>query len=604
MGDSERQRFWLEVTGTCEVCRPVDLRLHYRAGEQGFQSGGNLWVFYDFRQFLTGQQEFRENGITVSGPAGTEWSAQPLVNGRIVRNLEMHPQVPEFLHAVHMRCTAGALKAGEQLTIRLFTHPQGFLLPQNAIDAFYFWLVEDPKGTLTFHQPEGDKYHYFLPREVPIVLLQSNPLSIRAGTPALLRVTVASLAEREVKVRGILTDERGNPADVPDRQAVVASGAGKVTLPLAKLLDHGTMLPVKGPTDRIAVKAGPWQASSNPVRVVGAQPSLNLYWGELHGMMFNQRPVSAFFEWAMAVAHLDFAGGQYFSYTACITEVWEHLCRTWQDFDLPGTFVALPSVEFGTPPDGSHRHGFFPKVDGLLPIFCEDRAAAHDPRLQAKFHPQTTFCKDYREFYQAVRARGGFTHGHFHTHFYEQETLAEVYQKQQFDIEAEEAKINRFLQQRVKLGIVGGSDTHDSRPANPYPEPGPTRPAGLTGVWAERLDRPTLFAALAQRRCYATTGARILVGFRVNDAWMGSTARARQHAFCAEVLGTAPLERLELVVNGQVAKTLPSSKEHAEWEESVPLPPRQHGTNYCYLRVWQRDGQRAWSSPVWLESPP
>ena len=81
-------------------------------------------------------------------------------------------------------------------------------------------------------------------------------------------------------------------------------------------------------------------------------------------------------------------------------------------------------------------------------------------------------------------------HGHFHTHFYVQEHLAEIYQKQRTDGEVEEEKINQYLMQGVKLGFVSGSDTHDSRPANPYKEPGPLAGvAGLTGVWAERLDR-------------------------------------------------------------------------------------------------------------------
>ena len=122
-------------------------------------------------------------------------------------------------------------------------------------------------------------------------------------------------------------------------------------------------------------------------------------------------------------------------------------------------------------------------------------------------------------------------HGHFHTHFYVQEHLAEIYQKQRTDGEVEEEKINQYLMQGVKLGFVSGSDTHDSRPANPYKEPGPLAGvAGLTGVWAERLDRPSIFDALFNRRCYATSGVRMIVDFRVNGAWVGSTVQADRFA--------------------------------------------------------------------------
>jgi hypothetical protein len=143
----------------------------------------------------------------------------------------------------------------------------------------------------------------------------------------------------------------------------------------------------------------------------------------------------------------------------------------------------------------------------------------------ARLYPGTVICGDYRDLYRETHARGGFVHGHFHTKVYEGETLAEICQKQVLDPAVEEAKINRALRAGVRLGIVGGSDTHDSRPANPHTERhADWKPAGLTAVWAEWLDRRALFDAFASRRCYATTGPRIVMDFRVNDAWMGSAA--------------------------------------------------------------------------------
>jgi hypothetical protein len=240
------------------------------------------------------------------------------------------------------------------------------------------------------------------------------------------------------------------------------------------------------------------RAESNPVRVVPALPTPRLYWGELHGMMFNERPFEYYFWWARDIARLDFAGGQLFSYFTCVAEAWERYREVWRAFNAPGRFVTLPSTEHGTPPDDSHRHSFLPSEDAP-PIFCEMPEAAEDPCLRARLHPDTVFCADYRELYAAVHRFGGFVHGHHHTRFYEGETLAEIYQKQVADPGVEEARINRALQAGVRLGIVAGSDTHDSRPANPHPEPWTPRfPAGLTGVWAERLDRGALFEAFSR----------------------------------------------------------------------------------------------------------
>ncbi|MYD63105.1 MAG: DUF3604 domain-containing protein [Gemmatimonadetes bacterium] len=594
-------RFWATAAGRLQVCCPVDLRLHYRAPDGGFRAGGNLWIFYDIRQYLNRDQAFQpHDGIEITGPPDTDWEGVPLVGGGVVRTFDTHPLTPEFLHAVHIRCKKGRVAPGERVTIALRTHPDGFLLPQNAIDAFHFWLVEDLDGVLSFHHP-GGKYHFFLPRDTDLSILKSNPLTIAPGSVKTLRVTAHALSTGRIAAQVTPIDTYGNPVFSKD-ELTLATAAESISVFLDNSHTTRTHLSAKAPWDQVSARRGKLNAQSNPTRVTTTPSDLTLYWGDIHGMLFNQRPLTDYFIWARDIAHLSFSGGQLFSYSACIAEVWEQLIDAWRSFTLPGEFIALPSIEFATPPDGSHRLGFFPDLDGLSPIFCEDRPEAHDPKLQARYHPETVFCKDYRELYDAVHARGGFTQGHFHTAFYERECLAEIYQKQNVNVDLEEAKINRAIQfQGLKLGIVSGSDTHDSRPANPYPEPGPGKPAGLTGLWAERLDRPTIFDAFSKRRCYATTGARIYIDFQINSHPMGSTVRAHRYEFTAEVLGTADIDRIELMVNGDISQTFTPKKQHIILGDTVHLTFSPSGVHYCYLRIYQHDGHRAWTSPIWLD---
>jgi hypothetical protein len=564
------------------------------------QSGGNLWIFYDIRQFGDRQHTYGDKGLAVCGPEGTAWEAQGLMNGRQVRTFDIHPIAPEFLHAVHVRCASGTVSERENVTIQLRTAPDGFVLPVNAIDAFHFWLVEDPLGELTLYHPERDKYHYFLPRETELSVLTSNSLTITAAEPAALQVTTPSYSSGVARTRVAVTDRYGNPVNDAAGEVALRTASGQATAALNSFSGEATV-PVQGPNDRVEASFQGIESTSNPIRIDADTEPYSLYWGDPHGMLFNQRPVVEHFAWGKDVNALDFAGGQLFSYSICISEIWEELQDAWAQYDLPGEFVALPSAEFATGPDGSHRHGFFPAPEGQPPVFCEDRPAANDPKLHARFHPDTVYCRDYQEFYREMKRRGALIHGHFHTNFYVQEHLAEIYQKQQTDGVTEEEKINQFLMRGVKLGIVSGSDTHDNRPANPYKEPGPSGPAGLTAVWAERLDRPTLFDALFNRRCYATTGVRIIVDFRVNGAWVGSTVQADCFSFTADVVGTADIEQIDLVVNGDTAKSYTSVGQHAQLEDDVPLRFSPVGANYCYLRVRQVDGNRAWTSPIWLE---
>ena len=594
-------RFRVSAEGTLQVGETVPLELHYAPPAGGMQAGGNLWIFYDIRQFGDRKHVYdSENGITVSGPEGTSWEAEGLMDGRQVRTFDIHPPAPEFLHAVHVKCASGNVAEGESIAIQLWTAPDGFLLPVNAIDTFYFWLVEDPAGALSLYHPERDKYHYFLPRAAELSVLESNPLTITAAEPAALQVTTPSHSSGEAKTRAVVTDRYGNPVRDAKGEVRLRTAHGETTAALNSFSAEGTV-PLTGSVGHVTASYGEIEGASNPVRVDADTSPYTLYWGDPHGMLFNQRPIVEHFAWGKDVNALDFAGGQLFSYSICIEEIWDELQDAWAQYDLPGEFVALPSAEFATGPDGSHRHGFFPAPEGQPPVFCEDRPAANDPKLHARYHPDTVYCHDYLEFYREMKRRGALIHGHFHTHFYVQEHLAEIYQKQQTDGVTEEEKINQFLMRGVKLGIVSGSDTHDNRPANPYKEPGPSGPAGLTGVWAERLDRPTLFDALFNRRCYATTGVRIIVDFRVNDKWMGATVRGERFAFTADVVGTADIEQIDLVVNGDTAKSYTPKGQHAQLEDDVPVRFSPVGANYCYLRVRQVDGNRAWTSPVWLE---
>ena len=606
--NNDQDRLRVITAGPLTAASTVELALRYTTGQRGFRPGGNLWLFYDIRQYTEQRTQhlLPDDGIVVTGPAGTAWAGAMLADGRVVRTLDTIPQLPEFLYGLHVTCTGGDALPGQTVTIRLRSQPEGFALPQNAIDAFHFWLVEDPIGALRFKHAPGEKYHYYQPRDAQLSVLQSNPLTIAAGVATNIRVHCPSLSTGRTTARLRAEDAYGNPAQFPDGPLTVASSVERKTLPPLTGSAQDVELAVGGAFDTVTVTSrGVPTSRSNPIRVSDAPAQPQLFWGELHGMAFNQRPYREYFEWAKEVACLDFAAGQYFSYNACVQETWDTLIEVWEAFEQPGTFISLPAVEYGTPPDTSHRIAFYPSTRGLPPILCEERQAAHDPNLMARYSPETIVCADYRALYDLVRRHNGLLHGHFHTQFYAGEDLAEIYQKQPSDLVAEERKINRALRSGLKLGIVGGSDTHDSRPTNPFPEPGPVRPAGITGIWADRLDRPALFAALRQRRCYATTGARMIVDFRVNGQRMGATVRANRYRLRVEALGTADISRIELLANGVVRRVFEPRRQHAIVEDEWPAPAdHPPGIRYCYARLFQADGERAWTSPVWLAASP
>ena len=141
-----------------------------------------------------------------------------------------------------------------------------------------------------------------------------------------------------------------------------------------------------------------------------------------------------------------------------------------------------------------------------------------------------------------------------------------------------------------RLGFLGGSDSHELVH---------TLSPGTTVLLVPELSREAVFDALRHRRCYATTGVKIFVDFRVNGHLMGSeVASANPPQIEARVVGTAPVRELTIVRDNQDIYTLSPKTQRATLsyvdENCAP------GSHYYYLRVVQEDGHGAWASPVWV----
>ncbi len=154
----------------------------------------------------------------------------------------------------------------------------------------------------------------------------------------------------------------------------------------------------------------------------------------------------------------------------------------------------------------------------------------------------------------------------------------------------------------LSLGVVAASDNHASQAGRCH--------TGLTAVLAGSLTRAGIFDALRQRRCYATTGARMILDLSVNDEPMGSVLMPPPDAgkIRFRAIGTGDIELVEIVrgdVDTQTVKVMaswrPLSNEHSG-EFLDEAPPRR---GFYYLRVRQAGlvhdrAVMGWSSPVWV----
>lgn len=185
--------------------------------------------------------------------------------------------------------------------------------------------------------------------------------------------------------------------------------------------------------------------------------------------------------------------------------------------------------------------------------------------------------------------------------------------------ETEEGSIVKALRSNKRFGFVaGGLDdrgVYEKFSDDTQVQYSP----GLTAVLALEHTREALSAALQSRSCYATTGPRIIVGFHIAGAPMGSELNTKvkpglaiNRHITGYVAGTTTLKSIELVRNGDVIKTFPTKSYFIDFSyddmEHLSKAVLHGGEGkapfvFYYLRVTQADGHIAWSSPIWVDYP-
>jgi hypothetical protein len=121
-------------------------------------------------------------------------------------------------------------------------------------------------------------------------------------------------------------------------------------------------------------------------------------------------------------------------------------------------------------------------------------------------------------------------------------------------------------------------------------------------VLAEEFSRKGLQDAMKKRHAYAATD-NIVLDVRMGSLGiMGDEVKTSKPGLDVVVLGTGPIERVDVIRNGKVVHTEKSDKTPEEmrfhWDD--PAPVKGEKASYYYVRAVQKDGQLAWASPIWV----
>jgi hypothetical protein len=389
-------------------------------------------------------------------------------------------------------------------------------------------------------------------------------LTIVAG-PAVRLVAVGPATAPTGAPTGLLVralDRWGNPAP-SYRGTVTVAGPPGATLPAPYTFQAAEggghrfagLVFATPATYRLTVadaSAG-FTATANPCLChdAAAPAPLALYWGDPHGQSeetVGTGDVAAYWAYLRDVAGVDFGAhcGNDFQIT---TAFYARLRALVQHYHAPGRFIPFLAYEWS----GNHAAG------GDHNVYFLHDDPARSP-LHRSSHWQVADQSDLAtDRYPIAALRDEFRGRddvlllpHVGGRRANLATVDDVGQSPLIEIASVHGRFPWFARDALELGLrvgfIAGSDDHTGRPgAAPPTNRDLVCWGGLTGVYAPALTRAALWAALRQRHCYGTTGARIIVAVDADGHQLGDVyTTASAPRFTVRVAGTAPIERIEL----------------------------------------------------------
>lgn len=425
-------------------------------------------------------------------------------------------------------------------------------------------------------------------------------------------------------------DQYGNAAeDYEGEVALSADGAG-IAVPQSVRFtkaDRGArvvenLCANKPGWHTITAAAGELSGRSNYVVITEEEPPARLYFGDMHTHTLDcdgTPDIVDHFNHGRHVAGLDFGAvschAEYFG----SSEAWERYLRETTRAHVPGRFVTFYGYEWASQ---GHTNAYFLDADDVVLLngpAVSDAMPGGDAYRQLR-RTEADFMQTLTGLKQRV-----FCIAHCHTAYSPGVDdavlwLDEIYSCHRRDRAARENRLRRNLERGLRLGVVAGSDQHRLLMGHACKNPGKRWPqggwencqyqtAGLQATFATELSREALYEGMQQRHTYGTSGARMVLLFSCNGRPMGSQLRlppGAERSFRIEIGGTAPLSEVVVCRFDGTQWTEP-------WKHTPDGPDRWVGT-WCdesfdgngiyYLRVAQRDGEQAWSSPIWIDRDP
>ena len=543
-----------------------EVALVYTAGKFGIDDTGMVKVSWRTTSDMAKPQ--------FDKPQATNFTTVEASNGAKLEVWYDRLNIRPYVNTLLIRVGRGYLREGDTLTIRFGDRRQGspgWRLQTNVENNVELKTSIDAFATYEFCE------------------LPAPAFDLVCGPAASWKAILPSLAVKGEPFRLALVAEDvwGNPSNQVDAVLSLTS-----SLPIRGLPETVTVRPGTGPVvienlvadaagdlDLTVKAAGREVARANPLRVVAAA-KVRRYWADLHGQSgetIGMGTAEEYFRYARDAAFVDMVGHQGNDFQ--ITDAfWTELNRLTAEFDQPGKFVCLPGYEWsGNTGMGGDRNVFY-RHEGRSIRRSSHILVQGQTSTEAIYTADKLFDWLKDEDCRVIAHVGGRYADLHYAHDGRVERSVEVHSSWG----TFEWLLHDAFDKGYRVGVVCHSDDHKGRP-------GATRPGastfgaigGLSCYFMPELTRNALFEALRQRRHYGTTGSRIFLdvhaafaqdvtGFSedpllapavehtTREARMGDIIRPGRTAMTltAEAIGTAPVERLDVLYGKKVVQTV------------------------------------------------
>ena len=579
----------------------------YRAGKAGIRSGGGIRI--GLRHMLhawTKIQNEEPNGpgyLTVETPSGVTHQVTVACNNWSDKYFTHYHPVQNI---VEVLVGDPGLKPGQRIAVTFGDTSKGspgmHLQPFDE-EAFLF---------LTFVDTQADGE--FLPMK------DSPALEIVPGKPAALTALVPSNGTVGQKTTCVVRaeDRFGNPAVGYRGRIRLECDDGSVRLPSAydfKKEDRGVHRFEGVAFDsegvfRITASDEDFSARSNPVVVADERPDRQHLWGDIHGhtvLSDGRGTPDQYYEFARRVGALDVCALSDHAFELT-TPMWEKSKAATNAAYEPGRFTTFNGYEWsGFSKVGGDHNVYW--LDEQPPIFRS--TSYYDPRNYHMGHDESTRAPHLKDLYARLREhlqdknvfciphRGGRA-ANPAWHDPKVQRLIECY----CEHFRSRGWGEKFLAKGFRLGLVGSSDGHYGNPGYGFLKPHRRDLVGegLVCILAPENRRRPVFSALYDRHCYATTGDRIVLDFRLNGRLMGSEVEVSgEPELAVTVHGTAKIKEVRVLRNNAPVRTVSPEALDAtfSWRDSE-LPEGE--ACYYHVHVIQQNKEEAVSSPIWVTS--